>query len=264
MFSEIGCLPGLHHIEIDKNVKPVIDIPRRVPATLPQRIKAELDRMESIGVVSPVQEPTKWVSSMVPIVKPDKLRICIDPFNLNQAIQCERYPMKTIEDVVSRLPNAKVFSTLDAASGFWQIQLDKESSNLTCFNTLFGWYKFNRLPFGITSAPEVFQGTMEALFEDLEGCEVIVDEILVWGKDDAEHDRRLVQVLERAQKVNLKLCQEKCKIKTKKLVYISHQLTEKGLQPDAQKVAAIAGLPEPTSFRRDDPIFGQIFSEFIR
>ena len=120
--SEIGCLPGLHHIEIDKNAKPVIHSPRRVPATLRQRIKAELDRMESIGIVSPVKKPTEWVSSMVPIVKPNKLRICIDPFNLNQVIKREHHPMKTIEEVVSRLSGATVFSTLDAASGFWKIQ----------------------------------------------------------------------------------------------------------------------------------------------
>jgi hypothetical protein len=130
--------------------------------------------------------------------------------------------MKTIEEVVSRLSGATVFSTLDAASGFWQIQLDEESANLTCFNTPFGRYKFNRLPFGITSATEVFQRAMEEIFGDIEGCEVIVDDILVWGKDDDEHDRRLVQVLERARKVNLKLRQEKCTIKTKKLVYIGH------------------------------------------
>ena len=85
--SEIGCLPALHHIEIDKYAKPVIHSPRRVPATLRPRIKAELDRMECIGAVSPVKKPTEWVYSMVPVVKPNKLRICMDPFNLNQVIK---------------------------------------------------------------------------------------------------------------------------------------------------------------------------------
>ena len=154
---------------------------------------------------------------------------------------------------------------MDAASGFWQIQLDEESANLTCLNTTFGRFKFNRLPFGITSAPEVFQRTMEEIFGDIEGCEVIVDDILVWGKHDDEHDRRLVQVLERARKVNLKLRQEKWKIKTKKLVYIGHQLTEKGLQPDAEKIAAINGMPEPTSKKDVQRFMGMIqyLSKFI-
>ena len=101
--SEIGCLPGLHHIDIDKNAKQVIHSPRRVPATLQPRNKAELERMESIGVASLVKKPIERVSSMVPVVKPNKLRICIDPFNLNQVIKREHHPMKTIEEVVSRL-----------------------------------------------------------------------------------------------------------------------------------------------------------------
>lgn len=87
---------------------------------------------------------------------------------------------------------------------------------------------------------------MEALFRDLECCEVIVDDILVCRKDDDTHDRWLVQVLERAWKVNLKLCQDKCEIKTKKCMYIGHQLAAEGLQPDAQKVAAISRMCEPT------------------
>jgi hypothetical protein len=78
-------------------------------------------------------------------VKPDKIRLCIDPKNLNEAVKREHYPMKTIESVLTRLPEAKVFSTLDAVSGFWQIPLDEESSLLTCFNTPFGRYKFNNL-----------------------------------------------------------------------------------------------------------------------
>ena len=77
------------------------------------------------------------------------------------------------------------------------------------FQYTFGRYQFHRLPFGITSAPEVFQQTMESLFQDKEGCEVIADDILVWGKDEDEHDRRLVQVLERAREVNLKLRPER-------------------------------------------------------
>ena len=87
--------------------------------------------------------------------------------------------MKTVKDVLTRLPGAKIFSTLDATSGFWQIPLDEESSFLTCFNTPFGRYRFQRLPFGIKSAPEVYQRVMEELFDDIKGCEVIADDIMV-------------------------------------------------------------------------------------
>ena len=97
-------------------------------------------------------------------------------------------PNADIESVLTRLPGAKIFSTLDAASGFWQIPLDQESSLLTCFNTPFGSYKFSRLPFGIKFAPEVYQRTMEGLFGDIEGCDLIVDDLIVWARNHEEHD----------------------------------------------------------------------------
>ena len=132
--------------------------PRNVPAALRPKIKAALDRMEQMGVISSVTCPTELVSSLVTVVKPDKIRLCIDPKNLNEAVKREHYPMKTIESVLTRLPEAKVFSTLDAASGFWQIPLDEESSLLTCFNPQFGRYKFNRLPFGLSRHRKFFKG----------------------------------------------------------------------------------------------------------
>ena len=94
---------------------------------------------------------------MVVVEKKDKVRICIVPRNLNRAIKREHYPMQTVEDVAVKLADAKVFSTLDASSGFWAVKLDEESSLKTTFNTPFGRYKYLRLPFGISSAPEVFQ-----------------------------------------------------------------------------------------------------------
>ena len=110
--------------------------------------------MESEGVIIRQTEPTQWVNSMVNVVKPNEVRICIDPRDFNEAIQREHFPMKTIEEIVAEMPNANVFTVLDAVSGFWQVELDEESSKLCTFNTPFGRYRFTRLPFGIKSAPE--------------------------------------------------------------------------------------------------------------
>ena len=93
--ASIGCLPITHHIEIDEKVKPVVHAPRHVPAALRPKIKNELDRMEQTEVISPVTNPTDWVTSLVTIVKPDKIRLCIDPKNLNEAVKREHYPMQT-------------------------------------------------------------------------------------------------------------------------------------------------------------------------
>ena len=89
--------------------------------------------------------------------------------------------MTTMEEVVADIPQAKVFSVLDATSGYWQGNLDEASSKLSTFNSPFGRYRLTRLPFEMKSAPEVFQNHMSELFADVIGVKVIVDGLLVWG-----------------------------------------------------------------------------------
>ena len=139
------------------------------------------------------------------------------------------------------MPDAKVFSVLDATSGNWQMKLDEESSKLRTFNTPFGRYRFLRLPFGIKSAPEVL--------EDIDGAEAIVDDILVWGRDIQEHDARLKRVLDRVQDVNLKLNQKKCQIRKKEITYVGHLLAKDGLKPDPEKVRAVQAVTRPSKMK---------------
>ena len=157
LFSGLGCLPGEHTIKIDPAVSPVVHPPRKVPVAIKEKVKKELDRMESAGVIVRQTEPTDWVISIITVIKTNKVRICPDPRYLNLAIKREHYPMKTIEEIVAEIPGAKVFSTLDAKSGFWQIKLSEESSKLCAFNSPFGRYRFTRLPFGIKSALRSFR-----------------------------------------------------------------------------------------------------------
>ena len=128
--------------------------------------------------------------------------------------------MKTIEEVVAEMPEAKLFSVLDATSGYWQMKLDEESSKLCTFNRPFGRYRFTRLPFGIKSAPEVFQKKTSQVLEDIDGAEAIVDDILVWGRDIQEHDARLKKVLDRVKEVNLKLNPKKCQIRKEEMFHM--------------------------------------------
>uniref|UniRef100_A0A3P9J671 ribonuclease H n=1 Tax=Oryzias latipes TaxID=8090 RepID=A0A3P9J671_ORYLA len=245
LFTGLGCLPGLYHIKTDPDVSPVIHAPRKVPVALKDKIETELKRMESLGVITKQTEPTEWVNSMVTVTKPNKVRICIDPQDLNAAIKREHYPLRTIEEVVAEMPNAKYFSVLDANHGFWQIQLDDESSHLCTFNTPFGRYRFKRLPFGISSAPEVFQRCIARHLEGLEGVVNVIDDILVWGENIEQHDGRLRQLLDRIRKINLKLNKSKCKIRMTEITYIGHVLSEQGLKPDPEKVQAIQNMPAP-------------------
>ena len=175
----------------------MVHAPRKVPVALHDRVKEELQRMENDGVIKKQEEPTDWVNSMVIVETPKKLRICIDPRDLNKAIKREHFPMKTIEEVVQNMPGAKVFSKLDATSGYWQLKLDEESSKLCMFNTPFGRYRFLRVPFGIVSASEILQRVMSQMVEDIDGSGAIMDDIVVWGKDQAEHDMCLKQVMDK-------------------------------------------------------------------
>ncbi|CAB3985078.1 Hypothetical predicted protein [Paramuricea clavata] len=168
----------------------------------------------------------------------------LNPRNLNLALKRSHYPMRTVESVAARMPGASVFSTLDAKSGFWQITLDEKSSMLTTFGTPFGRFRYLRIPFGINTASEVFQRTMEQLFTGYP-CEIIVDDILVWGSDITEHDYNLEKVLQRAKEVNLKLTTKKCKFRLESVSYVGHQFTKGGLKPDEDKIKAIKEMPAP-------------------
>ena len=233
-----------HKIQIDPNAIPVVHPPRRVPVALRQPLKEELQRMENLGVIEKTAQPTDWVHSLVIAKKKNnKIRVCMDPTNLNQAVRREHFPMQNVEDVISRMPNAKVFSVLDANHGFWQVKLDKESSKLATFNTPFGRHSYKRLPFGI----DVFQNVMSYLFQDIEGAEVIVDDLVVWGEDIEQHDARLRHVLARCRECNLKLNREKCHFRVPEVSYVGHVLSADGVKPDPLKVEAINAMPRPAN-----------------
>ncbi len=143
--STIGKLPVVYHMRLDPSLHPTICAPRRPPLAMKDKIIKELDRMTKLGVIKPVQEPTEWVSSMVAACKKDgAVRLFIDPVHLNKALLRPHHPMKTVEQVITDMPGAKVFSILDAKCGFWQVPLSEESSRLTTFMTPVGRYAFLR------------------------------------------------------------------------------------------------------------------------
>jgi len=150
-----------------------------LPVAVQQELRQSLQELVNMKVLSPVKEPTKWISSMVIVKEPKKLRIWVDSKDLNYAIKRPHYPIPTIDDILPQLSKAKVFSVLDAKDGFWQVKLDEPSSYLTTFWTPFGRYRWLRMPFGISSAPEEFQRWQHEITEGLQGVYVIADDILV-------------------------------------------------------------------------------------
>ena len=240
VFTGLGRLEKPYVIEIDPTVSPVINPPRTIPAALRERVKAQLNDMEKRGVIRKVEEPTNWVNSMAIVEKPDgSLRICLDPRHLNKAIKREHFQLPTIEDITTRMANAKWFTKLDANRGYWQIPLDEESQLLTTFNTPFGRFCYQVAPFGIKSAQQVFQKPMCQYFGDLEGVETDIDDKIVHADTEMKHDARLNSVLDRCKKINLTLNKGKCVFKVKEVTYIGHKLTQEGIKPDDENVRAI-------------------------
>ena len=260
-----GTLPGTYSIKIALAVTPVIHWPRRQPKALSVKIRTKLKEMETDDHITKVTEPTDWVSSMVTVVPNGKLRICSDAKDLNKAIRREHYSNPTVEEVVATMPGAKVFSKIDAKSGFLQIKLDYESSLLTTFNSPIGRYRWLRLPFGIKSAPEIYQRIMDEMLEDIDGARAIMDDILIAGKTPQEHNRIMRKVVERATEWNLKLNFDKGQVKQPRVTYVGHLVTGQGLQPDPEKVRAVRSMPVPGSKEDVRRILGfvQYLSKFI-
>ena len=140
----------------------------------------------------------------------EKVRICVDLTRLNQYIKRERHILPSVGHVMGQVGDAKIFSKLDANSGFWQIELAPESAKLTTFITPFGRYYFNRLPFGITSAPECFQKRMSEILRGCEGVVGLVDDVLVHGRNAEEHHGRVMAVLETLKNAGVTLNKDKC------------------------------------------------------
>ena len=152
--------------------------------------KAELDRLECDGVyIMKVTERTNWCAPIVPVTKKNgNVRLCVDLKRLNEAVRHKYYMLPNLDGIAPKLCGTTVFSKLDAECGFHQIPLREDSQKLTTFITPFGCYCYRRLPFGKTSAPEIFQRRMIVVLAGQEGADVIIDDVLKYGKTVAEYD----------------------------------------------------------------------------
>ena len=248
LFSGLGKLNEEYKIQLNEEAHPfALSRPRRVAIPLMPKVQKELERMEKLGVIEKVEDPTEWCAGMVVVPKADgRVRICVDLTKLNESVCRERHLLPAVDQTLAQLAGAKVFTKLDANSGFWQIPLAKESSRLTTFITPFGQYCFKRLPFGITSAPEHFQRRMSSILAGLEGVVCQMDDILVHGKDQAQHDTRLKAVLQRLREAGLTLNSEKCQFSRSGVKFLGHLVDQEGIHPDPDKVAAIVQVQPPS------------------
>ena len=247
LFKGLGKLEGEFKIKLKPDSTPfALTTPRRVALPLVSKVKAELGRMENLGVISKVDIPTDWCAGMVVVPKPDgKIRICVDLTKLNESVLRETYPLPKIENMLAQIKESKYFTKLDCNSGFWQEKLDPDSRLLTTFITPFGRFCFNRMPFGIKSAPEHYQKKMTQILEGFDGHISIIDDMLIHGKTQKEHDERVRAVLQKLDEAGATLNPEKCEFSKREVKFAGHVISEDGIRSDPEKVESVQGMTTP-------------------
>ena len=245
--EELGTMQGVTaKIHVDPNATPKFYKARSVPFALQAGVEEELERLQKQGIIEPVQF-SDWAAPIVPVVKRDgKIRICGDyKVTINQSAKTDKYPIPRIDDLFASLSGGKRFSKLDLSHAYQQLKLDDESRQYVTINTHKGLFMYNRLPFGVASAPSIFQRVMENLLQGIPGVCVYIDDILVTGSTDAEHMDHLAQVLQRLQDAGMRLKRAKCLFLLPSVEYLGHVIVAEGLCTSEAKVSAIVNAPAP-------------------
>lgn len=212
-FDRIGNFAGEYHIVLRPNNHPIVHAPRKCPIHMRDEIKAELDGMISQGIIRKIYEPTDWVNSIVYVRKSnDKLRLCLDPKDLNKIIMRCQHKTPTMEELSHKQSGAKYFSKLNAKNGYCSVKLDRGSQLLTTFNSPFGRYCFRRMPFGPVMSQDVFQQRMDIIIEKCTGALALIDDVIIHGKTKEEHDLNLRKSMETARTAGLTFNSSKCAI----------------------------------------------------
>lgn len=172
-------------------------------------VKKELDSMEG-GIIKKINEPTPFCSQMVIVKQKGKIRICLDPTDLNKILLRRHFLLKMLEDIGAQVSGSKVFTLLELQKEFWQLTVTEKTQKYLAFKTPWGRYTFLRVPFGIATAPEVFQQVITEILKGLPNVANSMDDILIYAETSKELNEHTETVLERLQQEGAKLNQQKC------------------------------------------------------
>ena len=265
--GSLGCLKDAKvTLQVNEAAKPKFLKPRTVPYLLREKVEKELSRLEQLGIISPVQH-SQWAAPIVPVPKSDgTIRICGDfKTTINQASVTETYPLPRVDDLFADLSGGKLFTKLDMSNAYLQLPLSDESKPYVTINTHKGLFQFNRLPFGVSSAPAIFQRTMETLLRGLRGVSVYQDDVLVTGCSTDQHLQNLDATLSCIENAGLRLNHTKCSFLKPRIEYLGHVIDENGLHPTDGKIAALKEAPTPKNVTQLRSFLGLInyYSKFL-
>ena len=242
--TELGHTSLVQHRVDTGDHPPVKQLPRRLPFSRREKVTEFIDEMMRPGVVQP--STSVWANPIVLVPKRDgSLRFCVDYRKLNAITKKDVYPLPRIDDILGQ---ARYFTTLDLASGFWQIEMDPATLEKSAFTTHCGLHELVRMPFGLCNAPATFQRLMQAVLSGLEWrvCFVYLDDILVCSRSFQEHLQHLNLVIERLRRAGLTLKPQKCYFLQKEVHYLGHLISHEGIAPDPAKTEKVREFPIPT------------------
>ena len=260
VFQGLGKFPGEpYKLRLKPDAVPAKHRPRRVPVHLQDAFHEEVERLVKIDVLEKVTEPTEWVNSFVIVEKvidssnahspnhsiKKSIRLCIDPKDLNEALEREPYYSRSIDELISMFAGAKVFTIVDMDKGYWQVVLHPESRKLTCMAFDIGRYQFKRLPMGSKVASDIFQRMLDSVYIGLPGVTGIADDMVIFGRNEEEHDRNLILFLETTRKNGLVLNKKKLQFKKEEVSFFGHRWNSTGISPDPKKTESILKMQFP-------------------
>ncbi|KAK3749114.1 hypothetical protein QZH41_019410 [Actinostola sp. cb2023] len=230
------------------SAKPIKQGPRRLPYHQRTEVEKNLDSMIKNGVVEPSTSP--WSSPIVLVKKKDgSTRFCVDYRKLNDVTRKDAYPLPRIDATLDAMGGAVYFSTMDLASGYWQVEVDPSDRDKTAFTTFKGLFEFRVMPFGLTGAPNTFQRLMDSVLSGLQfdTCLVYLDDIVIFSKTFDEHIGHLRQVFSRLRESGLKVKPSKCYLLRDSVPFLGHIISKDGVATDPDKVRAVTSWPVPTT-----------------
>ena len=260
VFQGLGKFPGdPYKLRLKPDAVPAKHRPRRVPVHLQDAFHEEVERLVKIDVLEKVTEPTEWVNSFVIVEKvidssnahspnhsiKKSICLCIDPKDLNEALEREPYYSRSIDELISLFAGAKVFTIVDMDKGYWQVVLHPESRKLTCMAFDIGRYQFKRLPMGSKVASDIFQRMLDSVYIGLPGVTGIADDMVIFGRNEEEHDRNLILFLETTRKNGLVLNKKKLQFKKEEVSFFGHRWNSTGISPDPKKTESILKMQFP-------------------
>ncbi|CAB0000711.1 unnamed protein product [Nesidiocoris tenuis] len=257
--SEIGTVKNFEFdIKLKPNSRPVFQRARPIPFALRKGVEEELDRLVRENVLEKV-DYSEWSSPVVPIVKPTgSIRLCGDySSTVNPQVEITQHPFPGFEEAFQALRGGKRFTVLDVRSAFLHLPVSSKTSEILTLNTHRGLYRPKRLMFGTSPAPAVWQKFMESILKDAE-CTVVQDDVIITGRNDGEHLKRLEKVLQIFQQYDIKLNQPKCKFFSQKVKFLGYSVDSRGIHKTTEKIDAILKTKRPSTVKEVKAFLGLV------